>query len=80
MANLNSTVALANASDRSVKVTVAKPKEARYTLDRWKLYLDSCAPYNSFFAKEFLRRIEETNTTLTGSCNAGTTETNTKGW
>ena len=51
MANLNSAVALANASGRSVKVTLAKPKEARYTLDRWKLYLDSCATYNSFFAK-----------------------------
>ena len=54
MTNLNSAVALANASDRSVKVTVAKPEELRYTLDRWKLYLDSCATYNSFFAKEFL--------------------------
>ena len=55
MANLNSVVALANASGRSAKVTVAKPEEARYTLDRWKLYLDSCATYNSIFAKEFLR-------------------------
>ena len=41
MANLNSAVALANASGRSAKVTVAKPEEVRYTLDRRKLYLDS---------------------------------------
>ena len=34
MANLNSAVALANASGRSAKVAVAKPMEARYTLDR----------------------------------------------
>merc|ERR1712086_954464 len=54
MANLNSAVALANASGRSAKVAVAKLTEVRYTLDRWKLYLDSCATYNSFFAKEFL--------------------------
>ena len=34
MVNLNSAVALANASGRSTEVTVAKPEEVRYTLDR----------------------------------------------
>ena len=53
MKNLNRAVALANASDRSVKVKDAKskPEEGRYTLDRRKLYLDSCATYHSFVAK-----------------------------
>jgi hypothetical protein len=79
MKNLNVAVSLANASGRSAKATTEKPKEDRYTLDRWKLYLDSCATYHSFFAKEFLRNIEDGNTTLTGSCNAGTTVTSTRG-
>ena len=48
---------------------------ARLILD-----LASCVTYHSFFAREFLRNIEEGNTTLTGSCNAGTTVTNTRGW
>ena len=80
MANLNSAVVLANASDRSAKVTVAKPEEARYTLDRRKLYLDSCITYHYFFTKEFLRNIKNGNMTLTGGCNAGTTVTNARGW
>ena len=54
MKNLNVAVSLANASGRSAKTAIKKPEENRYTLDRWKLYLDSCATYHSFFAKEFL--------------------------
>ena len=80
MKNLNSAVALASATSKSAKTNTEKPEENRYTLDRWKLYLDSCATYHSFFAKEFLRWIEEGNTTLSGSCNAGTVVTNTRGW
>ena len=80
MKNLNSTITLANASDRSAKDVTKKPEENRYTLDRWKLYLGSCATYHSFFAKEFLRNTKEGDTTLTGRCNAGTTVTNARGW
>ena len=29
----------------------------RLTLDWWKLYLDSCASYHTFFVKEFLMKI-----------------------
>ena len=80
MKNFNSAVALASANNKSVKTTPKKSENNRYTLGRWKLYLHSCATYHSFFAKEFLQNIKEGNTTLTSSCNAGTTVTNTRGW
>ena len=49
----------------------------RVTLDPWKLYLDRCATYHTFFVKEFLARVQKGKATITGSCNAGTTSTNT---
>ena len=49
MKNLNSAVALANASSRNAKAAPKKSEDDRYTLDRWKLYLDSYATYQSFF-------------------------------
>ncbi len=58
MRNLNSAVALASATSKSTKTTPKKPEDNRYTLDRSKLYLDCCATYHSFFAKEFLPNIE----------------------
>ena len=54
MKNLNSAVALTSATSKSAKTTIEKPEDNRYTLDRWKLYLDSCATYHSLLAKEFL--------------------------
>ena len=44
----------------------------RLTLDWWKVYLDSCASYHTFFIKAFLKNIEESGT-MNGNCNAGTT-------
>ena len=67
---------LTNASNRSAKTANKKFKDNRYTLDRWKLYLDSCATYHSFLAKELCTNIKDGDTILTGSCNAGTTVTN----
>ena len=52
----------------------------RVTLDPWKIYLDSCATYYTFFVKEFLAKVHKGKSTITGSCNAGTTSTNTPGW
>ena len=52
----------------------------RFILTWWKRYLDSCATYHSFFIEEFLRNVREGNSTMSGSCNAGTVSTNTKGW
>ena len=77
---MNLAVALPNAGSRSGKTTIKKSEDDRYTLDRRKMYLNSCTTCHSFFAKEFPRSIKEGDTTLTGSCNAGTTITNTKGW
>ena len=58
MTNLNSAVALANTNSKSAKTTHKTSEANRYTLDRWKLYLNSCAPYHSFSAKDFLRNIK----------------------
>ena len=56
--------------------------ESRYrvTLDPWKLYLESCATYQTFFVKEFLDRVHNGKSTMSGSCNAGTTSINIQGW
>ena len=78
--NLNPAVALASANNKSAKTTPRESEDIRYTLDRWKLYIDSCATYQSFFVKEFLRNIENGDTPLTGSCNAGITFTHIRGW
>jgi hypothetical protein len=75
MNNLNNGVSLVNTIDWSAEGTTKKPKENRYTSDRWKLYLDSCTTYHSFFAKELLLNTEYGDTTLTGSYNAGTLAT-----
>ena len=80
MKNLDLTVALASATSKSAKATLKKSEDNKYMLDRWKLYLDSCVTYHSFFAKEFLQNIKEHDTILTGSCNASTTVTYTRGW
>ena len=52
----------------------------QFTLDLWKLYLDCCATYHTFFVKEFLTWVHKGKATMTGSCNVGTTSTNTQGW
>ena len=54
-------------------------KEDRVTLCAWKLYLDSCATYNSAFVDWYLDNVHEVDTILKGSCNAGVTTSNTKG-
>ena len=46
----------------------------------WKCYLDSCATYHPFFMEEFLHDMREGKSTMSGSSNAGTVSTNTKGW
>ena len=43
MKNLLLTVVLVRANNKSAQATPNKPEDNRYTLDRWKLYLDSCA-------------------------------------
>ena len=52
----------------------------RFTLDWWKCYLDSCATYHTFFIEEFLADVHKGDTTMNGSCNAGTVSTSNKGW
>ena len=53
--------------------------KSRYTLDRWKCYLDSCVSYHAFFEKQHLRNIGEDNSTMSGNCNAGTVTLKKKG-
>ena len=73
-------ITLTSSSSRSTETTFKKSKDNRYTLGMWKLYLDSCATYHYFFAKELLTNIKNDDTILTDRCNAGTTVTNTRGW
>ena len=49
-------------------------------LDWWKVYLDSCATYHTFFMKEFLRNIEENKGTTNDNCNAGETKITRRGY
>ena len=52
----------------------------RLTLDWWKLYLDSCASFHTFFVKEFLMNISEGTGAMNGNCNAGTTIMTKRGY
>ena len=76
---MNLAVVLANVSSRGAKTAVKKSEDDRYNLYRLKLYLNSCANYHSFLAKDFLTDIKDGDTTLTGSCDAGTTVTDARG-
>ena len=62
------------------RVQYPKIKSGRYTLDWWKCYLDSCASYHTFFVREFLRHVQDSSTTMNGSCNAGSVMLREKGW
>ena len=50
------------------------------TLDRWKLYLDRCASYHTFFVKEFLMNIYEGAGAMNGNCNSVTTRITKRGY
>ena len=50
------------------------------TLDWWKLYLDSCASYHTFFVKEFLMNIYECAGAMNRNCNAGTKRITKRGY
>ena len=54
-------------------------KGIKRTICCWKCYLDSCASYHTFFSEEFLTDIKESDTTMTGRCNAVTKVTKMKG-
>ena len=76
---------LPKGSEKPVKTEIPGPWLAevpgpRFTLDWWKVYLDSCATYHSFFVKKFLRGIYTSKTIINGSCNARTVATRKKGW
>ena len=55
-------------------------REKRLTLQWWKVYLDNCATYHTFYIKEFLRNIEENKGTMNGNCNAGETKITKRGY
>ena len=62
------------------KLVLAEVPGLRFTLDWWKVYLDNCATYYTFFVKECLRGIYTSKTVTNGSCNPGTVSTRKKGW
>ena len=63
-----------NSKSIGVALTDVKSRgENRLTLNWWKLYLDSCVSYHTFFVKEFFMNIYEGAGAMNGNCNAGTT-------
>ena len=62
------------------KPVLAELPTDRFTLDKWKCYLDSCATYHTFFVREFLDRMYLGKIAMHGSCNAGTVTNNARGW
>ena len=68
-----------NAGKRVYHVNSKKP-DHRYTLDPHKAYLDSMASHHSFYMRTYLKKVFQSKTTMSTSCNAGQTETNTRGW
>ena len=54
-------------------------KGEKRTLCWWKCYLDSFASYHTFLSEEFLTDVKESDATMTGRFNAGTTVTKMKG-
>ena len=59
---------------------MAKMRIRLHTLNWWKCYLDSCASYHTFFVREFLKNIEEDESTMDGKCNTGYVLLKKKGW
>ena len=60
-------------NSKSVGVALTDMKSGgnkRLTLDWWKLYLDSCASYHTFFVKLFLMNIYEGAGAMNDNCNA----------
>ena len=57
-------------NSKSIGVALTDVKSGgnkRLTLDWWKLYLDSCASYHTFFVKEFLMNISEGTVVMNGN-------------
>ena len=78
-------VSLPKGSEKPVMAKIAGLRFAkvlglRFMLDWWKVYLDSCATYHTFFVKEFLQGIYTSKTVMNSSCNAGSVSTRKKGW
>ena len=75
---MNSAVVLANATSRSAK---PYPRNLKMTGTLWigGSYISTAAPLTSLSSLRNSLKIKDGDTTLTGSCNAGTTVTNTRG-
>ena len=70
-------------NSKSIGVALTDVKSGgnkRLTLDLWKLYLDSCASYHTFFIKEFLMNIYEGAGAMNGNCNTGTKRITKRGY
>ena len=64
-------------NDMEVTALIDRKGDKR-TLCWWKCYLYSCASYHTLFSEEFLTDVKESDATMTGRCNAGTTVTKKK--
>ena len=65
---------------QSIRPRCAPILSKRYTLDQWKLYLESCDTYHTAFVTSMLDDVGKSGTTLMGNCNAGVTSSTQKGY
>ena len=68
-----------NTHERKVRFKEISGRK-QLTLQWWKIYLDSCATYHTFFVKEFLKNVVENKGTMNGNCNAGETKITKRGY
>ena len=64
---------------QSIRPRCVPTLSKRYTLESWKLYLDSCATFHIAFVTIMLDDVGESGTTLVENCNAGVTPSTQKG-
>ena len=66
--------------DKKVSFASVQDKPGkRFTLDLYKLYLDSCATYHSAFVRNMLNDVKTVGMILQGNCNAGVSASNERG-
>ena len=66
--------------DKSIEGVGFLQANGRAKLDEDKIYLDTCSSYNQMFTRKHLSNVSDSEYSLTGSCNAGTTVSKKKGW
>ena len=67
-----------NHPHKKVSFSGSVDAQVQVMLDRWKLYLDTCATYHLAFVDWMLNNVHTVNTVLRSNLNASVTSTNVK--